>query len=116
MELVSALVRGAKPKTPGYSVCIECKRRQTVCVAVARGVACLGPITQAGCGAICPSYCRECFGCYGPQQAANPASLTGFYQDQGADPAHLVRLMRNFNGYAPEFRAASDALEAGIEE
>lgn len=111
VELISALMRGARPKTPTYSVCIECKRRHTVCVAVARGVACMGPITQAGCGAICPSYSRECYGCYGPQEAASPVSLTQFYEHRGASPVHLVHLSRNFNGYAPEFRAASERLE-----
>jgi sulfhydrogenase subunit delta len=112
VELVSALVRGSKPTVPNYSVCLECKRRLTVCVAVAQGIACLGPVTQAGCGAICPAFNRECFGCYGPQERPNVVSLNTHYAAAGADRGHLVRLTRNFNGYAPEFRAASDALEA----
>jgi coenzyme F420-reducing hydrogenase gamma subunit len=111
VELVAALVHGRKPRVPTYSVCLECKRRGTVCVAVAQGIACLGPVTQAGCGAICPAYNRECFGCYGPKENANPISLTNFYVSAGAPQPQLVRLMRNFNGYAPDFRAASDALE-----
>ncbi|MEX2015381.1 MAG: hypothetical protein WD873_02005, partial [Candidatus Hydrogenedentales bacterium] len=102
---------GRKPRVPTYSVCVECKRRGTVCVAVARGIACLGPVTQAGCGAICPAYNRECFGCYGPKEHANPISLGNHYASNGAPQLQLVRLMRNFNGYAPDFRAASDALE-----
>jgi coenzyme F420-reducing hydrogenase gamma subunit len=112
VELVSALVRGAKPRVPKYSVCVECKRRGTVCVAVAKGIACLGPVTQAGCGAICPAYNRECFGCYGPNEQPNLVSLTTHYVAHGADRGHLVRLTRNFNGYATEFREASDNLEA----
>lgn len=111
IELVSALLRGSKPRVPTFSVCVECKRRQTVCVAVARGIACLGPVTQAGCGAICPSYNRECFGCYGPQEQANLSSLTNHYASNGEDPRHLVNLTRSFNGYAPEFRSASESLE-----
>ena len=111
VELVSALVRGRKPRVPTYSVCVECKRRLTVCVAVAQGIACLGPVTQAGCGAICPSYNRECFGCYGPKEQPNLTSLTNHYADQGTDRRHLVNLTRNFNGYAQEFREESDALE-----
>lgn len=111
VELVAALLQGRKPRMPTYSVCVECKRQHTICVAVARGVACLGPVTQAGCGAICPSFQRECFGCYGPKERSNLASLTGFYLREGADPRQLVRLTRNFNGYAAEFREASDALE-----
>lgn len=118
LELLSALVRGKKPQTPSHSVCVECKKRGTVCVAVAQGIACLGPITQAGCGdlhdnrgAICPACNRECFGCFGPQDQVNGQSLMNFYQDRGAQPLHLVQLVRNFNGYAPEFRETSDSLQ-----
>jgi coenzyme F420-reducing hydrogenase gamma subunit len=111
VELISALVLGRKPRVPRHSVCVECKRRGTVCVAVARGVACLGPVTQAGCGAICPAFDRECFGCHGPKERPNLFSLTSYYQARGAGRMELVRLTRNFNGYAPDLREASDALE-----
>jgi len=111
VELISALLVGRRPRVPRYSVCVECKRRGTVCVAVAQGIACLGPVTQAGCGAICPSFNRECFGCYGPKEQPNLTSLTGYYSATRCDADHLVRLTRNFNGYAPAFRNASDALQ-----
>jgi sulfhydrogenase subunit delta len=105
VELVSALLWGRTPRVPRYSVCVECKRRQVICVAVARGIACLGPVTQAGCEVICPSYDRECFGCFGPQEQTNLISLGVRYQDDGHDPDHLTRLVRAYNAYAPEFRA-----------
>jgi sulfhydrogenase subunit delta len=111
VELVTALVLGRKPRVPGHSVCVECKARGTVCVAVAKGIPCLGPVTQAGCGAICPAHDRECFGCYGPSEAVNLVSLTGFYEARGTPRADLTRLVRSFNGYAPAFRAESDRLE-----
>ena len=111
VSLISSLLRGRQPTVPRYSVCIECKRRMTVCVAVAQGIACLGPVTQAGCGAICPSYNRECFGCFGPKEQPNLVSLTDQYATRGADKEHLICLSRNFNGYAPEFREASKSLE-----
>jgi coenzyme F420-reducing hydrogenase gamma subunit len=111
VDLVAALLHGRKPRVPSYAVCIECKRRQVVCVAVAQGIACLGPVTQAGCGIICPAYNRDCYGCFGPKEEANPVSLTRHYQSKGTSPSHLVRLLRNFNGYSPEFRTASDQLE-----
>jgi coenzyme F420-reducing hydrogenase gamma subunit len=112
VELVTALVVGRKPRVPRHSVCVECKRRGTVCVAVAQGIACLGPVTQAGCGAICPAYNRECFGCYGPKEKPNLLSLTTYYSAAKKPPRHLIQLLRNFNGNAPEFREAGDALEA----
>lgn len=111
VELVSSLLRGRKPQTPKYSICVDCKRTLTVCVAVARGIACLGPVTQAGCGVICPAYGRECFGCFGPKEQPNLTSLSQRYVEQGVERPQLVRLLRNFNGYAPEFREASEALE-----
>lgn len=112
VDLIASLLVGRKPSVPSYSVCMECKRRGTVCVAVAQGIACLGPVTQAGCGALCPAYDRECYGCYGPKETTNLVSLTGFYHDRGTEPEHLVRLLRNFNGYAPEFREATERLES----
>ena len=113
IELISSVLIGRTPRVPRHSVCIECKRRGTVCVAVAQGIACMGPVTQAGCGALCPSYNRECFGCFGPKEDPNPMSLTAHYARRGIDRGHLVRLSRNFNGYAPQFAEASNELEEG---
>ena len=112
VELITSLLLGRKPRVPGHCVCVECKARGTVCVAVARGIPCLGPVTQAGCGAICPAHDRECFGCYGPAEAVNLVSLTGFYQRRGTAADSILRLVRGINGYAPAFRAAGDELEA----
>ena len=111
VELITSLLIGRMPRVPTYSVCVECKRRGTVCVAVAQGIACLGPVTQAGCGVICPSYNRECYGCFGPQEQPNVASLAAHYRDRAA-PGELVRLLRSFNGYSPEFREVSNVIEA----
>ena len=86
VEVITSFVLGRAPRVRRYSVCIECKRRGTVCVAVARGITCLGPVTQAGCGAICPAYQRECYGCFGPKEEPNLVSLTGYYSAQGARP------------------------------
>lgn len=113
VELITAVLIGRKPRVPRHSVCVECKERGTVCVAVAHGVACLGPATQAGCGAICPAHGRECFGCYGPDEQPNLVSLTGFYGQRGTPRPHLVRLVRSYNAWAPEFRQEGDRLEHG---
>jgi sulfhydrogenase subunit delta len=112
LDLLTAVLLGRRPHVPGHSVCVECKARGTVCVAVARGIPCLGPVTQAGCGALCPAHDRECYGCFGPSEAANLVSLTGFYEERGTPRESLLRLVRSFNGAAPEFRAESDRLEA----
>ncbi len=111
LEVVIALLVGRQPRVPTYSVCMECKRRGTPCVMVTQGIPCLGPVTQAGCNAICPAYNRGCFGCYGPMEAPNTDALGEQLQALGASPDEIMRLFRNFSGYADAFRLASDAYE-----
>ncbi|MBL9122668.1 MAG: oxidoreductase [Planctomycetaceae bacterium] len=112
LEVLQALLAGRRPRLPAHSVCLDCKRRGTVCVVVAQGVPCLGPVTHAGCGAICPSYDRGCYGCYGPCAQPNLASLTAQLGANGATPREtIVQLRSSFNGYAAEIRAESDRLE-----
>lgn len=113
LDLISSLLIGRKPQVPTYSVCVECKRRGTVCVTVAQGVPCLGPATQAGCGAICPAYGRGCYGCFGPFESGNPASLGERYIELGQEPAQVVRAFRSFNAFSPLFREASEKFEKG---
>ncbi len=108
LEVITAFLHRRRPNVPTYSVCVECKRRGTVCVMVARGTPCLGPITQAGCGAICPAYDRGCYACFGPKETPNPRSLMGWWQAQLNVPERdVVRALRTFNAYAPEFREES---------
>ncbi len=108
IETIDALLCGRRPNVATHSVCVECKTRGTSCVLVSQGVPCMGPITQAGCGALCPAFNRGCYGCFGPSDSANIASLREAWQTIGADDARLVRALRTFNAYAPEFKEASD--------
>jgi len=109
LEVVTALLAGRRPAIPGHSVCQECKARATVCLLVARGEACLGPVTRAGCGALCPAVGRGCFGCFGPADTANTGSLSDQLRRNGTSPVSLARLFRTFNAGAPAFRQASEA-------
>lgn len=112
LEVVNALLNGRKPNIPPYAVCMECKRRETVCVMVAAGTPCLGPVTQAGCGAICPAYDRGCYGCFGPKETPNADSLGGWFnKTMDVKKADIVRAFRGFNAYADPFRKASEAYE-----
>jgi sulfhydrogenase subunit delta len=106
LEVVSALLAGRKPRTPAHSVCVECKIRGNVCVMVL-GTPCLGPVTHAGCGAICPAYHRGCYGCFGPMETPNTASLAKAFAAGGATPTDLVRAFRKFTANAPAFREES---------
>ena len=112
IEVISAFLHDRRPNTPSHSVCVECKLRGTVCVMVAHGTPCLGPVTHAGCGAICPAYNRGCYGCYGPKETANTASLATWYSDWlGVSDPDIVRTFRGFNAYAEAFRKESEAHE-----
>ncbi len=66
LEVIAALTTGRQPAIRRHSVCLECKRAGQTCVLVSRGIPCRGPYTQAGCGALCPSVGRGCYGCFGP--------------------------------------------------
>jgi len=112
LEALGAFLQGRAPNLPNESVCIECKRRGNVCVMVAHGTPCLGPVTQAGCGAICPAFTRGCYGCFGPQGTPNTASLTSQLKVLGVASPGVHRLFRTFNANAPAFKAASDAAMA----
>ena len=81
--MVSALLVGRKPNIPTHSLCIECKRRGLPCVLVDDGLPCLGPITQTGCGALCPACGRACYGCFGPMEQPNIASLGSWFNSAG---------------------------------
>jgi coenzyme F420-reducing hydrogenase gamma subunit len=111
VEVIDAFIHKRKPNIPGHSVCVECKLRGTNCVMVAQGIPCMGPITQAGCGAICPAYDRGCYGCFGPAESPNIDSLASWWSDLGVGRVDLVRALRTFNAYSPEFREASEAYE-----
>jgi coenzyme F420-reducing hydrogenase gamma subunit len=111
LEVVSAFLHGRKPNIPRHSVCLECKQRGRVCVMVARGTPCLGPVTQAGCGALCPAYGRGCYGCFGPMETPNTAALSAKFSRLGLQEAEIVRVFRSFNAYAEAFRKESEAHE-----
>jgi len=112
LELIGAFVVGRRPNIPNESVCLECKRRGTVCVTVARGTPCLGPVTHAGCGAVCPAYDRGCYGCFGPREGANTRSLAADMQAGGMSPAEITRAFRLFTGYSEAFRDESRRHES----
>ncbi len=104
VEVVSAFASGRQPRFPAHSVCMECKRRGAVCVAVAGGQTCLGPVTQAGCGALCPGVNRGCYGCFGPMEAPNTASLAAHFAATGVEKTLVRDAFRNFNAGARAFQ------------
>ena len=121
LQVLIDLSAGVQPRIPTHSVCLECKRQGNVCVLVAQGMACLGPVTRTGCGAICPSVGRDCYGCFGPAEHAstqppgtppNTESLgKQFYQHLHLIPVEMVRRFRGINGSVQSFSKESDDWE-----
>jgi sulfhydrogenase subunit delta len=105
------LLQGAVTQQPATPVCIECKRRGFVCVVVAKGEPCLGPVTRTGCGAICPAMGRGCYGCFGPSQPPNSDALARRFLELGMRPTEVADTFRFITGYAPEFREAAERAE-----
>jgi coenzyme F420-reducing hydrogenase gamma subunit len=97
VEVLNALLHGRRPNVSSESVCTECKRLGNVCVSVAHGTPCLGPVTQAGCGALCPAYHRGCFGCFGPAESANPKSIVPKLKELGLSDVAVDRVFKTFN-------------------
>jgi coenzyme F420-reducing hydrogenase gamma subunit len=120
LRVITDLVVGLQPRLPGDSVCMECKRRGNVCVLVAKGIPCLGPVTRTGCGAICPGMGRDCYGCFGPSEGErkgpglppNTVSLaTRFHRELQLIPVEVMRRFRGINGSVLPFRTESEAWE-----
>jgi len=113
LAVVSAYLHGGRLEVPASSVCLECKRRGNICVLVSRGLPCLGPVTRAGCGALCPSFHRGCYGCFGPKETPNAQSLAAWFKARlNLRNDDQVRLFRQFYANAEAFRAASESFES----
>jgi sulfhydrogenase subunit delta len=114
VELLTAVTTGRRPQLPDQAVCLECKRRGLECVVVTRGEPCLGPVTQTGCGAICPGMGRGCYGCFGPREGANADGLANWFIDGpgmgGLAAGDVGRLFAGFTGATPVFRSVTDRL------
>lgn len=107
-EVILAFAVGRTPHLPRHTVCMECKFRGTTCLMVAGGALCLGPVTQAGCGAICPAYGRGCYGCFGPSTPANMDSFLSWTQATGHAREDVLHALKHINATAPAFLGAQD--------
>jgi coenzyme F420-reducing hydrogenase gamma subunit len=106
LRTLDALLAGRAPDIPNTSVCTECKRRGTTCVTVAHGIACLGPVTHAGCGALCPAYGRGCYGCFGPMERPNTGALLPILRINGMSTGDIDRVFGTVAAAAPDFTDA----------
>jgi coenzyme F420-reducing hydrogenase gamma subunit len=108
LGVLAQMLAGARPHVPDHALCLDCKRRGLVCVLVARGEPCLGPVTSTGCGVLCPSYDRPCYGCFGPTAHPHTASLARRFEKLGLSSDHIHRLFRSFYAGASAFREEAE--------
>jgi len=113
LELLTGLVTGRRPQIPDEAVCLDCKRQGIPCVIVAQGVPCLGPVTRNGCGVLCPSFGRGCYGCFGPREGANTDSLATWFRADGATDEQIRRMFAHVNVGAPAFRRMAEGGPTG---
>ena len=106
LEVIGAHLIGREPVIPAHSVCLECKQKGNPCVMVAHGTPCLGPVTHAGCGALCPTFHRGCYGCFGPAEDPNTAAMVGALEAMGLASDQVQRLFHTFNAWSEPFRDA----------
>jgi coenzyme F420-reducing hydrogenase gamma subunit len=110
VEVLLALLQKRKPSLPNHSVCLDCKRKGIVCVIVANGFACLGPATRTGCGALCPSNGRGCYGCFGPAPNQETRTVVAALTPFERYPGEIKGLLTNISNNAPAFRQAAELL------
>ncbi|MDN5347435.1 MAG: sulfhydrogenase subunit delta [Clostridia bacterium] len=110
LEFVKGVLLGIKPYLRPHSVCVECKLHENVCLFTSQGKVCMGPVTTAGCGALCPANNKPCEGCRGPANDANTESLARTFDEYGLHRSDVVRLFRKFAGMTPEFSRGAEVL------
>lgn len=111
LEAVTSLLLGKRPYFFNYAVCVECKIKGNPCVLVERGQPCMGPVTNAGCGALCPSYGRACYGCWGPMADANAPALARRFEKMGLAPDDIFRKFTQYASPKAEFRRGAELYE-----
>lgn len=108
LAAIKSLLLKAKPHVNRETVCMECKRKGYVCVLVAKQQPCMGPVTQSGCGALCPGVNRACYACYGPAENPNTHSLGHRFEKLGLSKETISQKFHHINSQAPAFKKAGD--------
>lgn len=111
VETIAAHLAGRPPRIPTTSVCVQCKARGNPCIMVSHGTPCLGPVTQGGCNALCPTYNRGCYGCFGPTESPNTAALAEQLKLLGLTDLEVAHSFRSYSGWAQPFREEADRHE-----
>ncbi len=112
LKALRDLLSGITPGTEKQPLCQECKRKGIVCTLVTKGEPCMGPVTMAGCGALCTSLGRACYSCYGPSTQVNDKSLSERFVSLGLDQEAAARRFHFITSTAPDFKQAGERLKS----
>ncbi len=114
LAAITSLLAGVTPRAEEDKLCLACKRGQAVCVMVARGEPCMGPVTRTGCGALCPRFGRACYGCYGPAENVNTRSHSRCLAGLGLAPEAVRARYHFITSQAPAFLAAGNSAQDDV--
>ncbi|MDX2108377.1 MAG: hypothetical protein SFY67_18430 [Candidatus Melainabacteria bacterium] len=93
LAVLASLLKDHLPYIIDRPVCLECKMRENGCVLIEKNLPCLGPVTAAGCGALCPSFEAACYGCFGPCKDPQLNAMATVLSEKGYNLSDiLVRL------------------------
>ncbi|HII39175.1 TPA: NADH:ubiquinone oxidoreductase [Candidatus Micrarchaeota archaeon] len=101
-KVARALALGRRPREKRQPVCVECKIKENVCL-FELGRTCLGPITNGGCKALCPSNNAACEGCRGASWDANLPAFVGLLERYNVPRSRIKQMLQRFSGRNKEF-------------
>lgn len=109
MAVTASLLKDAMPFVTHKPVCLECKLRENACVLIENNLPCLGPVTAAGCGALCPSVGAACYGCWGPCDMPQMAAMAKILSEKGFSLEEVMTRLLSF-GAPKELFARMEAV------
>jgi len=107
LDFLNRFLHGEKPRLQEIPVCFECKLRENACLLL-KGIPCLGPVSYAGCNALCPSEKAQCIGCRGFTKDANFASLNRLFEEAGLSKKERFNLFTYFNPLPKELKGLGE--------
>ena len=113
LEFVKCIATKREFKPYREPVCFECRRKGNPCQ-LDKGEICLGPITNGGCEAICPSNNTTCYGCRGPSIDANLKAFSDMLKQMGYTSKNMHDKINTFSGL--KFKEQEDNISHWLEK